>query len=126
VSTLDVADVLSTCPGVAEAIVYGVVIPGAEGRAGMAAIVANADFDLAELGERIAYLPDYAQPLFIRICLAFEATGTFKPKKQDLAREGYNPSLTADPIYFNGRAQGAFMRVDITLYERIRGGNVRL
>jgi fatty-acyl-CoA synthase len=127
VSTIDVADTLSTCPGVDEAIVYGVVIPGTEGRAGMAAIVPNQDFDLVKFRERIvARLPDYARPVLLRFCQALEVTGTFKPKKQDLAREGYDPALVADPIYFDDRARDRFVRLDTALYERIRSEDVRL
>jgi fatty-acyl-CoA synthase len=65
VSTMEVADILSTYPGVDAAIVYGVVTPGTEGRAGIAAIVPNQDFDLVKFRERIiAQLPDYARPVF--------------------------------------------------------------
>jgi hypothetical protein len=64
--------------------------------------------------------------VLLRICQALEVTGTLKPNKQDLAREGYDATLVADPIYFDDRARGAFVRLDTTLYERIRSGNVRL
>src|SRR5215831_3880174 len=127
VSTMEVADILSTYPGVDAAIVYGVVIPRTEGRAGMAAIVANQDFDLVKLRERlVVHLPEYARPLFLRICEALEITGTFKLKKQRLAGEGYDPALITDPIYFDDRVRDAFVRLDTALYQRIRSGNARL
>src|SRR6202043_140807 len=62
VSTTEVAEVIATFPGVREANVYGVSVPGYEGRAGMAALVADgADhFDLAGLRAHIAaHLPVY-------------------------------------------------------------------
>src|SRR6202012_4455028 len=40
VSTSEVAEAIAAFPGIAEVSVYGVAVPGAEGRAGMAAIVA--------------------------------------------------------------------------------------
>src|SRR5262249_17361931 len=127
VSTMEVADTLSTCPGVDAAIVYGVVVRGTEGRAGMAAIVVNQDFDLVKLRERVvAHLSEYARPLFLRICEALEITGTFKLKKQRLAGEGYDPTLITDPIYFDDRARDAFVRLDTALYQRIRSGKARL
>ena len=49
VSTTEVAEAIAPCPGVTEAVVYGVAIPGTEGRAGMAAIVVDDGFDLAAL-----------------------------------------------------------------------------
>lgn len=127
VSTTEVAATITACPGVVEAVVYGVAIPGAEGRAGMAAAVVGPGFDLAAYRRHlVAHLPEYARPLFLRVCGAIEATATFKPKKQDLAREGYDPATTADAIYFDDRLHQAFVKVDAALHERIRAGGVRL
>jgi fatty-acyl-CoA synthase len=126
VSTTEVADAIAAYPGVIEAVVYGVAIPGTEGRAGMAAVVVSEDFSLAAfrhyLGER---LPEYARPLFVRIRSEIEKTATFKPKKHDLSREGYDPNITGDAIYFDDRVLQAFVKLDATLCEHIRTGNVR-
>ena len=54
-----------------------------------------------------------------------EMTATFKPKKSDLAREGYDPSATDDAIYFNDAERGAFVRMDEALYQRIQSGAMR-
>ena len=127
VSTSEVAQVLTKCPGVTEANVYGVAIPGTDGRAGMAALVVDTRFDLAALRTHLeAHLPDYARPLFLRILGTMEVTATFKHKKSDLVRAGFDPSLTADAIYFNAAARSAFVRLDQALYERIRAGAIRL
>jgi len=112
---------------VLEANVYGVAIPGTDGRAGMAALVTDTRFDLAALRTRLkTCLPDYARPLFLRILGAMEVTATFKHKKSDLVRAGFDPSLTEDAIYFNDAARGAFVRLDTALNERIRDGVLRL
>jgi hypothetical protein len=75
VSAAEVVAILSACPGVNQALVYGVPITGAEGRAGMAAVVVHDDFNLAtlrcHLNER---LPEYARPLFLRIRSELETT----------------------------------------------------
>ena len=127
VSTTEVADTISAYPGVIEAVVYGVTIPGTEGRAGMAAIVVSQDFDLIAFQQHLAErLPEYARPLFLRIRGEIEMTATFKPKKQDLSREGYDPTVTADVIYFNDRVRQSFVKLDAVLYERLQTGNVRL
>ena len=55
-----------------------------------------------------------------------EITGTFKYKKTDLMREGFDPAAANDDIYFNDRQLGAFMQVDAELYSRIQSGQVRL
>jgi fatty-acyl-CoA synthase len=122
VSTIEVSSVLASCPGIVEAVVYGVAVPGTEGRAGMAAVVAGREFDPAVLHQHLAErLPAYARPLFLRVCTELDKTATFKPKKQDLAREGYDPASTADAIYYNDPAAGRFVRIDADLYGRIQG-----
>jgi fatty-acyl-CoA synthase len=127
VSTTEVADTITEYSGVIESVVYGVTIPGTEGRAGMAAVVVNRDFDLVAFRQHLSErLPEYARPLFLRLRGGIEATATFKPKKQDLAREGYDPTITADVIYFNDRVRQSFVKVDAILYDRLQTGNVRL
>jgi fatty-acyl-CoA synthase len=127
VSTMEVAETISACPGVIEAVVYGVIVPGTEGRAGMAAVTTSRDFDLITFRQHLAVrLPEYARPLFLRIREEIETTPTFKPKKQELVREGYDPAVTADAIYFNDRVSQSLVKVDAILYERLQTGNVRL
>ncbi len=127
VSTTEVADTISAYPAIVEAVVYGVTIPGTEGRAGMAAVVANQDFELAAFRQHLVErLPEYARPLFLRIRGEIATTATFKPKKQDLAQVGYDPSAIADAIYFNDRVRQAFVKIDSMLYERIQTGKMRL
>lgn len=98
VATTEVAAVVQTCPGVIDAMVYGVVVAGQEGRAGMAAIIASDAFDLDRLVTHLqAHLPAYARPLYVRICSAFEMTGTFKLSKTKLAAEAV--AGTDDPVW---------------------------
>ena len=127
VSTTEVTDTISAFSGLIEAAVYGVAIPGTEGRAGMAAVVVSEDFDLVAFRQHLSErLPEYARPLFLRIRGEIEMTATFKPKKQDLSCEGYDPNITADVIYFNDRVRQSFVKLDPVLYESLQTGNVRL
>jgi len=127
VSSTEVAETISACSGVIDAVVYGVTIPGTEGRAGMAAVITSQDFDMTAFWQHLAVrLPEYARPLFLRIREEIEMTPTFKPKKQDLAREGYDPEATADAIYFNDRVSQSLVKVDAILYERLQTGDMRL
>src|SRR5262249_19161903 len=85
VSTSEVEEIIVGCPGISEAVVYGVAIPCAAGRAGMAALVTNDSFELERLNRHLAErLPDYAPPVFLRFCSGIPMTGTFKPQKQSL------------------------------------------
>jgi fatty-acyl-CoA synthase len=127
VATFEVAEAVRSFPGVMEADVYGVEIPGAEGRAGMAALVADDDLDLSAFRAHLNIcLPDYARPLFLRFRKDMEMTATFKYTKLNLVREGYDPAATSDAIYFNHPEHQAFVRLDKHLYSRIQSGQVRL
>jgi fatty-acyl-CoA synthase len=127
VSAGEVAAAIRGVPGVEDGVVYGVRVPGADGRAGMAAIVAGPAFDLAVLWRELAArLPDYAQPLFLRIRPALDLTPTMRPQKQDLMRDGFDPAAVADPLYFNDRDARAFVPLDAALHRRIAEGAVRL
>jgi fatty-acyl-CoA synthase len=127
VATSDVAQEICAFEGILHASVYGVVIPGTEGRAGMAAIVCEGALDLAALHRHLAErLPSYACPLFLRLCPQAEVTGTFKYAKTDLVRQGFNPSQCADPLYFNHSELRAYVALDAPLYDSILEGAIRL
>jgi fatty-acyl-CoA synthase len=127
VSTTEVEEAIGAFDGALEANVYGVRVPDRDGRAGMAAIVTKDNFNLTAFHEHLVQrLPEYARPVFLRIRQNIEVTTTFKQKKIDLAKEGFDPSATADPIYLNDPVAKAFVRIDAPLYERIRSGAVRL
>jgi fatty-acyl-CoA synthase len=112
---------------VIEAAVYGVAVPGTEGRAGMAALKVAPGFDPATLHAHLAErLPLYARPLFLRLRAAFEITETFKQKKQALAEEGFDPGQVVDPLYFDDPEAGTYVTLDAAVYGRIVRGMVRL
>ena len=127
VSTAEVEEVIGQFRGIDETNVYGVAIPGRDGRAGMAALVVNGNFDLAAFHRHLAAaLPDYARPLFLRLRREMDVTSTFKQKKLEFVSQGFDPAATSDPIYFNDPAHKAFVRVDHALDQRIRDGGIRL
>ncbi len=127
VATAEVAAAITAFPGVTEAAVYGVRVPGTEGAAGMAAIVADGALDLAEFRRHLArLLPRYARPLFVRLADRITTTATFKHTKNDLRRDGYDPAATSDAIFFDDPARQAFVRMDRRLFARIQAGEVRV
>lgn len=126
VSTSEVSEAINRFPGIEDTNVYGVHLPGHEGRAGMAAIVCKS-CDLAALHRHLEKsLPDYAQPVFLRIRKGIEMTSTFKQKKVDLVKQGFDPGQIAEPLYFNDVAGRAFVPLDHALFERLRAGKVRV
>lgn len=127
VATSEVAQEICAFPGILHASVYGVSIPATEGRAGMAAIVCSGALDLAALRMHLAErLPAYACPLFLRLCPQAELTGTFKYAKTELVQRGFDPSQSADPLYFNHPELRAYTPLDAQLYDKIVTGALRL
>jgi fatty-acyl-CoA synthase len=125
VSTTEVAAAIRAFPGVTEAVVFGVTVPGHEGRAGMAAITTDATFDITGLRAHLsATLPGYAQPLFVRCSRALDVTGTFKLVKGKLVEEGY--MNTDDPVWFNDRVSGQFVICDAGVLRSINEKTLRL
>ena len=127
VSTAEVAEAIARCPSVLDATVYGVEIPGADGRAGMAALVVAEGFDLAALRKHLdASLPAYARPVFVRVRAELETTATFKHQKNELVRDGYDPGATEDAIYLYDNQAQAYVRMDIALFTLMQKGGMRL
>jgi fatty-acyl-CoA synthase len=127
VSTSEVSEVLGRQTGVREANVYGVAVPGADGRAGMASLVVDNSFDLKRFREAThRELAPYARPLFLRLQQEMQITGTFKHRKVDLVKEGFDPERIPDLLYFDDPEQGAFIPLERPVYERILEGKVRI
>jgi fatty-acyl-CoA synthase len=122
VSTQEVAEALSGFPGLEIANVYGVRVPGHEGRAGMAALVL-ADpgaFDGRAFCAWVdARLPAWAAPLFVRLTAAADVTSTFKLRKVDLQREGYAPDRVADPLFVRDEAGATYVPLSAANLERL-------
>lgn len=127
VATSEVNDAVRDFRGVVDATTYGVAIPGTDGRAGMSAIVVNEGFDIAALPAHLARrLPAYARPVFVRISRELDATETFKQKKGDVAREGFDPAAISDPLFMLDPKSGAYIVLDAEVHARVNEGTIRL
>jgi len=129
VATQEVADVLNSAPGVSEANVYGVELPGEDGRAGMVALVlaGDAHFDAAALyahAER--HLPVYARPAFVRLVPEMDVTGTLKQRKLALAAEGYDPARVGDPLFVRDDAARTYAPLTPAVLAEVTSGRRRL
>ncbi|MCA9774313.1 MAG: hypothetical protein KC466_17985, partial [Myxococcales bacterium] len=130
VSTTEVEQVLNAFEQIKESTVYGVEVEGQPGRAGMAAIVAEGDPSKVDLKALTTYLreqvPAYAVPVFIRFVDSLEVTGTFKHRKVELRKEGYDPAAmkSAPYVLFHGATQ--YEPITPEMYHDIRAGQHRL
>jgi fatty-acyl-CoA synthase len=127
VSTTEVSEALSHYPGVAEVNVYGVAVPGQDGRAGMAAITPGDGFNIAGLRAYLGReLPFYARPVFIRIQPAIETTGTFKYRKVDLVNDGFDPHKIEQTLYVALPESREYTLITPSVFDEIRSERVRL
>ncbi|MDX2356340.1 long-chain-acyl-CoA synthetase [Dietzia sp. PP-33] len=102
VATTEVESVIAARPEVDQAVVYGVPVPEADGKAGMAAVRLHdrSDFDGAALAEHLRdSLPSYAVPLFIRLSKELEVTSTYKSRKTELREQAFDTSKFDEPLY---------------------------
>ncbi|KAM6949888.1 long-chain fatty acid transport protein 2-like [Lycodopsis pacificus] len=129
VATNEVSDILTLSDCLKEANVYGVQVPGHEGRIGMAAVTVNegAQFDGSRIYNHVVnYLPSYARPRFIRIQNAVEVTGTFKQMKVKLVEESFDPGRIQDPIYILDGKEKSYLPLTAQVYCSIVSGNIKL
>ena len=124
VATAEVAAALQTCPDVLDALVYGVKVPGAEGRAGMAALAVLPGFDLAPLERGLASLPRWARPVFLRLTAEIARTETFKPKRALYVAQGFDPAASEDRLFVLG--DGGYQALTGDVFAEISNGARRL
>lgn len=129
VSTNEVSDIMTLVPCIEEANVYGVTVPGFEGRIGMAAIILKKDhqFECDDVFNHVtSYLPVYARPRFIRIQSSLAVTCTFKQLKGRLVEEGFNPALITDPLFILDETVKSYRPLTHDTYESILDARFRL
>jgi len=127
VSTSEVAERLAHVPGVQEVNVYGVPVGKLDGKAGMASLVVDGDFDIDSLAEFVdRELPGYARPVFVRLQPQIETTGTFKYRKMDLVEEGFDPAKVKDPLYFRSPEKQGYVKVTKASYDKLCAGGFKI
>jgi fatty-acyl-CoA synthase len=125
VSTSEVEQRLAEAPGVREVIAYGVQVPGHDGRAGMITVVPDGRFGVKKFAAFVnEELPPFARPVFVRVARELETTGTFKYRKVDLVKDGFDPAMEDDVHVRDDK--GAYTRLKPETYALIMKGEARL
>ena len=122
VACAEVAAVLNGCARVTDALVYGVKVPGHEGRAGMAALAGAVD--LAEVERRLQALPRWARPVFLRLTREIARTETFKPKRALYVAQGFDPGDGEDKLFVLG--DEGYRALDSATLAALASGALRL
>lgn len=127
VSTEQVAGVLRSVQGIAEAVVYGIGLPGLEGRVGMAALRLQdgTALDTNALSAALrAHLPSAARPRFLRLVRRVPRTASFKAMRGELRDRGADPRRTRQELYGWDEEQGEWVALTAAAYRRIVAGLV--
>jgi citronellyl-CoA synthetase len=129
VSTTEVEAVANLREQVSLSTVYGVKMPGGDGRAGMIAIIPECnpeDFDQKGLYEHFqSSLPSYAVPKFLRLNISLDCTPTHKIKKVELRKEGFDPERTNDAIFVLLPGETEYQPVTNEIYGNIINGGYK-
>lgn len=129
VATTEVEGALAALDGVEQGCAFGVSVPHADGRAGMAALVmkAGAKFNPRAAARQLTQaLPGYAVPVFVRLISVQETTATFKIRKVDLKRQGFDPRTISDPLYVLLDRQKGYEPITESLHRELLAGRYKL
>ncbi|MDA0711736.1 MAG: long-chain-acyl-CoA synthetase [bacterium] len=121
-STNEVGEIINAHADIDVCNVYGVEVPGTDGRAGMAALLLKegATFDAASVSTLVDKdLAAYARPIFIRILPKQQLTGTFKLQKGDLREAAFHPDRCPDDIYVWKPHAAGYEKMDSAYYNKI-------
>ena len=124
ISTGEVESIISSLSELVDCVVYGVGIPGYEGKAGMLAIHdPSRSLKLEKLLKDMQKsLPSYSIPLIIRLCDKIEMTTTFKLPKTALAKESFNPDKVKDPLFILDANKNCYVKLDSNTYNDLISG----
>jgi len=101
--------------------VYGVQIPNTSGNAGMAnLVISDKNFDFKKFWDFAKEkLPSYARPVFLRVSKEIQMTGTYKHQKAALRKEGYNPNVVKDSLYFSDNDKHTYSPLTQETYNNV-------
>ncbi|XP_017345575.1 long-chain fatty acid transport protein 6 [Ictalurus punctatus] len=129
VATTEVSEVLGCLEFLQDVNVYGVTVPGYEGKAGMAAVVLKEGRELdgeSLYNHLVQNLPTYAWPWFLRVQTFLDVTETFKQQKKKLVEDGFCPQAVQAPLYFLDSSKKTYIPLSQSVYDDVVSGKIRL
>jgi solute carrier family 27 fatty acid transporter 1/4 len=145
VSSIEIEDTISSKLESAQVIVFGVDVPGQEGKAGMAVII-KTNVDIEKLSEDIKQsIPSYARPVFIRVAQSVEQTsifnivqkllilftliliqGTFRAQKNKISSVGFDITKCNDKFYYFDLKKQTYLELTKDVYQDIQNSSINL
>ena len=128
VATSEVTQAVVDCPGVVDATTYGVEIPGADGRAGMVAIVVDDGFDLWGIPVPSgAPATGLCHPVFVRLLCRAGYHRNLQAKEATAGSRGVRSApRDGSAVLPKDAKSGVYRPVDVDAYARILEGSIRL
>jgi len=130
ISTTEVENIFNNFEHVSQASVYGVKIPGTDGRAGMATFAPDVkieEFNFKGLANYLLdNLPPYGVPIFLRLKSELATTSTFKVKKSLLKKEGFDIDNIDDALYVMLPHESNYVPLTKEIYRDIQKGIIKL
>ena len=127
VSTNEVGEIINAHTQIDFCNVYGVEIPKADGRAGMASLVLTEGLDTLDIesfsNHVNEHLPAYARPVFLRIQSELDTTGTFKMLKGELRKEAYDLDQVSDTIFVLKPRSDTYVRLEEDFAAILKAGD---
>lgn len=127
VSTNEVGEILNAFEQIEMSNVYGVEVPDADVKAGMAALTLNSGekFDVKGFSAYVEReLPAHARPVFIRLQQQAETTVTFKLVKGALRKKAYHLDQVSEPIYILKPRTSVYQLLDKATYQQVLAGTI--
>lgn len=125
VSTLELENLIIKRLNNKDVVIYGVEVPGNEGKAGMLTIVDEENkISIKNISDAVITLPSYQKPVFLRISSTPHITTTFKFMKTQLKKDGFSPNNTTDPLYYYDISQREYLPLTHDIYNSIISGNL--
>lgn len=118
-------------PGTSPALTFGIIpfFVGKDGRAGMASLVLqkNESLNCQKFYTHVTdRLPNYACPKFVRIKESIEVTGTYKHRKVNLIKEGFDPRSISDAMFYMNDKEKTYSILDEEAFNSIQSGSIRM
>lgn len=127
VSTLELENLIIKRLSNKDVVVYGVEVPGSEGKAGMLTLVdEDRKTDIKTISEAVVSLPSYQRPVFLRISTTPHITTTFKFMKTQLKKDGYAPNKSNDPLFYFDNSSREYQPLTQQVYDQISAGKMFL
>ncbi|XP_060556323.1 long-chain fatty acid transport protein 2-like [Ruditapes philippinarum] len=127
VSTTEVSNHLTDIDFIIDACVYGVNVPGHDGKAGMATLLIKPEVTVITEKELSVIsthcqqsLPVYAIPMFLRLKWGeLDMTSTIKQSKVKLKEEGFNIEKVTDILYYYEKPSKTYKQINKDVFKDI-------